>query len=202
MSYPFFKRLIDILLSSILLIVLLPALIIIYITLLISNGNPIFFQKRIGMNKVPFTLIKFKSMNDKKDSQGKLLPNKLRITAMGHIIRKTSLDELPQLINVLKGDMSFIGPRPLFESYLPYYTIEEQVRHTVRPGISGWAQVNGRNLLNWDTKLGLDAYYVKHISFKLDLQIAVKTIINILSAKDVLVDETNQYLNEIRDAVN
>jgi undecaprenyl phosphate N,N'-diacetylbacillosamine 1-phosphate transferase len=175
-------------------------LIVIYLILLISIGNPMFFQKRVGMNKRPFTLIKFRSMNNKLDSTGKLLPNNLRITAIGRVLRKTSLDELPQLINVLKGDMSFIGPRPLFESYLPYYTVEEQIRHTVRPGISGWAQVNGRNLLNWDTKLSLDVYYVKHISFKLDLLIAAKTIINILSAKDVLVDETNQYLNEARSA--
>jgi undecaprenyl phosphate N,N'-diacetylbacillosamine 1-phosphate transferase len=200
MYYPFFKRLIDILVSAILLIVLSPVLIVIYIILLIGNGNPMFFQKRTGMNKRLFTLIKFRSMNNKHDSTGKLLPNNLRITATGRVLRKTSLDELPQLINVLKGDMSFIGPRPLFESYLPYYTVEEQVRHTVRPGISGWAQVNGRNLLNWDTKLSLDVYYVRHISFKLDLLIAAKTIINILSAKDVLVDETNQYLNEARNA--
>jgi undecaprenyl phosphate N,N'-diacetylbacillosamine 1-phosphate transferase len=200
MYYPFFKRLIDILVSAVLLIILLPMLIVIYLILLISIGNPMFFQKRVGMNKRPFTLIKFRSMNNKLDSTGKLLPNNLRITAIGRVLRKTSLDELPQLINVLKGDMSFIGPRPLFESYLPYYTVEEQIRHTVRPGISGWAQVNGRNLLNWDTKLSLDVYYVKHISFKLDLLIAAKTIINILSAKDVLVDETNQYLNEARSA--
>jgi undecaprenyl phosphate N,N'-diacetylbacillosamine 1-phosphate transferase len=200
MYYPFLKRLIDILVSAVLLVVLSPVLIVIYSMLLISNGNPIFFQKRVGMNKRPFTLIKFKSMNNKHDSAGKLLPNNLRITTTGRVLRKTSLDELPQLINVLKGDMSFIGPRPLFESYLPYYTVEEQVRHTVRPGISGWAQVNGRNLLNWDTKLSLDVYYVRHISFKLDLLITAKTIINIVSAKDVLVDETNQYLNEARNA--
>ena len=200
MYYPFFKRLIDILISAILLIVLSPVLIVICIILLMSIGNPMFFQERIGKNKKLFTLIKFRSMSNKLDSAGKLLPSNLRITATGRILRKTSLDELPQLINVLKGDMSFIGPRPLFESYLPYYTVEEQVRHTVRPGISGWAQVNGRNLLNWDTKLGLDVYYVKHISFRLDLLIAAKTIINILSAKDVLVEETNQYLHEARNA--
>ena len=126
-------------------------------------------------------------MTDERDADGNLLPDKDRITKVGAIVRKLSIDELPQLINVLKGDMAFIGPRPLLPEYLPYYTEEEKLRHTVRPGMSGWAQVNGRNNLSWDEKLALDVYYVKHLTLGMDLKVIGKTIVNVLEHKDVNV---------------
>ena len=131
--------------------------------------------------------MKFKSMTDERDADGNLLPDKDRITAVGRFVRKTSIDELPQLINVLKGDMALIGPRPLLPEYLPYYTEKEQIRHTVRPGITGWAQVNGRNNVTWDQKLELDAYYVEHLSFAMDAKVLFTTIKNVLGGKDVVV---------------
>lgn len=127
-------------------------------------------------------------MNDKKDAQGSLLSDAERLTPIGAFVRKTSLDEIPQLINVLKGDMSFIGPRPLLLKYLPFYTTKERIRHSIKPGITGWSQVNGRNALNWDSRLSLDVYYVENMSFILDAKIVLKTIINIFSAKDIVVD--------------
>lgn len=197
-----FKRLLDIVVAFTLLLILSPLMIVIYLLLLVTEWeNPIFSQERIGLNEKPFTLIKFKSMRTVTDERGNLLPSNLRITFVGGILRKTSLDELPQLLNVLKGDMSFIGPRPLFEMYLPYYTAQEQKRHTVRPGITGLAQVKGRNLISWDTKLAYDVEYVNNLSFKLDCEIFFKTIVNTLLTRGVLINDPANYLNEERKHV-
>jgi len=172
---------IDIVISLVLLIVLMPVIVLIFICLLIvNNGTPFFLQKRIGKNEMPFTLMKFKTLADKVDGNGVLLPDHLR---------KSSLDELPQLINVLLGDMSLIGPRPLLIKYLPYYTPTERIRHHLKPGLSGLAQISGRNELQWCRRLALDVYYVKHVSFKLDAMIFFKTIGRILNAKGVILDK-------------
>lgn len=153
-----------------------PIFILLTILLAVANsGNPFFTQIRPGKNARPFRLIKFKTMNDKKDASGKLLPDAERLTAIGKFIRKTSLDELPQLINVLKGDMSLIGPRPLLMEYLPLYNKEQARRHEVKPGITGWAQVNGRNALSWEQKFEYDVYYVDNCSFVLDFKVLIKT---------------------------
>lgn len=165
-------------------------LIIIAIWLHFANkgAGAFFLQERPGKNEIFFKVIKFKSMTDEKDSDGKLLPDSERLTSVGKFVRATSIDELPQLINVLKGDMAFIGPRPLLIEYLPYYTEREKLRHTVRPGISGWAQVHGRNTVSWDERFEYDAYYAEHISFWLDAKIFFMTILNVLRRKDVSVD--------------
>ena len=134
-------------------------------------------------------------MTDERDADGNLLPNEKRITSVGRFIRKTSLDELPQLINVLKGDMALIGPRPLLPEYLPYYTERERLRHTVRPGISGWAQVNGRNAVKWDDRLEMDAYYVEHLGLMMDVKVILKTIKNVLVRKDIEVVPTGRLLS-------
>ena len=148
-----------------------------------------FLQDRPGKDGILFKIIKFKSMTDDKDESGKLLPNDQRITKVGKIIRKTSLDELPQLFNVLKGDMALIGPRPLKPSYLQLYNKEQMRRHDLRPGITGWAQVNGRNAISWTKKFELDVWYVDHVSFLLDIKILIKTIINVLSSKNIDIGE-------------
>lgn len=185
----FFKRLFDFLISLIALIVISPILLVVTIWLHFANkgAGAFFYQERPGKDEKIFKCIKFKSMTDERDAEGNLLPDKDRVTAVGKFVRKTSLDELPQLINVLKGDMALIGPRPLLVEYLPYYTEEEKLRHTVRPGITGWAQVNGRNNLSWDDKLALDVYYVKHLTFIMDCRVIIKTIVNVLSHKDVVI---------------
>lgn len=185
----FFKRLIDFIIVLTALMIIWPILLVIYIWLTIANkgAGALFFQERPGKNGKIFKVIKFKTMTDKRDAEGKLLPDAQRLTKVGAFVRKTSIDELPQLINVLKGDMALIGPRPLLPEYLPYYTEREQLRHTVRPGISGWAQVNGRNNVTWDQKLELDAYYVEHLSFMMDVKVLLKTIKNVLGAKDIVV---------------
>ena len=185
----FFKRLIDFCIVFTALLVIWPILLAIYIWLTIANkgAGAIFYQERPGKDEKIFRVMKFKSMTDERDADGNLLPDKDRITAVGRFVRKTSIDELPQLINVLKGDMALIGPRPLLPEYLPYYTEKEQIRHTVRPGITGWAQVNGRNNVTWDQKLELDAYYVEHLSFAMDAKVLFTTIKNVLGGKDVVV---------------
>ncbi len=152
-----------------------------------NNGKPFFFQKRPGKNERIFSIIKFKSMNDKKDANGMLLPDKERLTKVGSFVRKTSLDEIPQLINVLKGDMSLIGPRPLLVSYLPYYAEREKLRHAVRPGITGLAQTSGRNNLNWDERLELDVIYVENMSFKNDISIFFNTLKKVIFKEDIVV---------------
>ena len=185
----FFKRLLDILISGIALLCIGWFLILVAIFLHFANkgAGAFFFQERPGKDEKIFRVIKFKSMTDERDAEGKLLPDKDRITKVGKFVRKTSIDELPQLINVLKGDMALIGPRPLLPEYLPYYTERERLRHTVRPGISGWAQVNGRNNCTWDEKLEYDAYYVEHLSLWMDIKVLLTTIKNVLGGKDVNV---------------
>lgn len=178
----FFKRVIDFTLVLIALIILSPILLVITIWLYFANeGAGVFFlQMRPGKNGKLFKVIKFKSMNDRTDSNGNLLPNELRITKVGAFIRKTSLDEIPQLINVLKGDMSLVGPRPLRVDYLPLYNEEQARRHDVRPGITGWAQVNGRNSISWTQKFKLDVWYVDHCSFILDVKILFLTLLRVI----------------------
>ena len=185
----FFKRLIDFIIVFTALLIIWPILLIIYIWLTIANkgAGAIFTQERPGKDEKIFKVLKFKSMTDERDSNGNLLPDAQRLTKVGAFVRKTSIDELPQLINVLKGDMALIGPRPLLPEYLPYYTEREQLRHTVRPGITGWAQVNGRNNVTWDQKLELDSYYVEHLSFIMDVKVLLTTIKKVLGSKDVVV---------------
>lgn len=173
----FIKRFLDILVALVGLLILSPIFILVTIGLYFANqGKPFFFQERPGLNEKIFKIIKFKTMNDKKDANGNLLSDAERLTPIGAFVRKTSLDEIPQLINVLKGDMSLIGPRPLRTYYLPLYSTEQKRRHDVRPGITGWAQVNGRNAISWTKKFELDVYYVNNISFALDLKIFFLTI--------------------------
>lgn len=182
----FFKRLLDFLFACFGIVVLSPVFLAIMIALYYSNdGKPFFVQKRPGEDGKIFKLIKFKTMNDKKDSEGNLLPMGERITPLGRFLRKTSLDEIPQLFNVIKGDMSLIGPRPLLKEYLPMYTDRQQERHSVRPGITGWAQVNGRNQVTWKDRFEMDIWYVDNISFKLDAIIFFKTIKKIITKSDV-----------------
>ena len=185
----FFKRIIDFTIVFIALLIIWPILLIITIWLHFANkGAGVFFtQERPGKDGRIFKVIKFKSMTDKRDENGNLLPDAQRLTKVGRFVRKTSIDELPQLINVLKGDMALIGPRPLLPEYLPYYTEREQLRHTVRPGITGWAQVNGRNNCGWNKKLEYDAYYVEHLNFGMDCKVILMTIKNVLSGKDINV---------------
>ena len=179
---PFF----DITSSLIGLVLLLPVFIIITILLFIANdGKPFFFQLRPGKNGVVFKIIKFKTMNDKKDKNGNLLLDAARLTKVGKFVRKTSLDEIPQLINVAKGDMSLVGPRPLLTNYLHLYNNFQNRRHEVKPGISGWAQVNGRNAISWDKKFEYDVWYVDNISFILDVKIILKTILKVVKSDGI-----------------
>ncbi|MGJ1285276.1 sugar transferase [Sphingobacterium spiritivorum] len=173
----FLKRLIDFLVALTGLILISPIFLIVMISLYLANqGKPFFFQARPGINGKIFMIIKFKTMNDKKDKNGALLSDAERLTPIGAFVRKTSLDEIPQLINVLKGNMALIGPRPLLPQYLPLYSEEQKRRHDVRPGITGWAQINGRNAISWKRKFELDVWYVNNISFLLDLKIFFLTI--------------------------
>src|SRR5690554_1173481 len=172
----YFKRLFDFLAALIGLLLLSPIFIVVTIGLCFANqGRPFFFQARPGKNERIFKIVKFKTMNDRKDAQGNLLPDADRLTKIGSFVRKTSLDEIPQLINVLKGDMSLIGPRPLRTYYLPLYSEEQKKRHNVRPGITGWAQVNGRNAISWTKKFELDVWYVENLSFNTDLKVFLTT---------------------------
>ena len=185
------KRILDIFVSMVFLILLSPVILLITVLLIFANGGkPIFYQRRPGRNEKIFTIYKFKTMTDARDSEGNLLPDGKRLTQIGRLIRKSSLDEIPQLFNVLKGDMSFIGPRPLIIRYLPYYTEEEKIRHSVRPGISGLAQVSGRNVLKWDDRLKKDIEYVENLSFFLDMKILLLTFLKVVQSKDVVVDPT------------
>jgi lipopolysaccharide/colanic/teichoic acid biosynthesis glycosyltransferase len=186
----FFKRIFDFLVSFVGLMLLSPIFLIVTISLYFANqGEPFFFQLRPGKNGIIFKIIKFKTMNDKKDSVGKLLPDSDRLTKIGIFVRKTSLDELPQLLNVIKGDMSLVGPRPLLPEYLPLYSEKQNRRHDLKPGITGWAQVNGRNTISWDKKFIYDVWYVDHISFLLDLRIFFLTL------KKVIVREGINMIN-------
>ena len=185
--YRFFvKYLIDTTISLIIFILIAPIFLILIIILSITNAvNPFFTQTRPGKNAQLFKVIKFKTMNDKKDSNGNLLPDAERLTSVGKFIRKTSLDELPQLINVLKGDMSLVGPRPLLVEYLPLYSKEQARRHEVRPGITGLAQINGRNTITWEKKFQYDVYYVDKCSFILDMTILLMTIKKVFKSEGI-----------------
>lgn len=173
----FIKRIIDFWAALLGFLFLSPIFLVVMIGLSIANrGKPFFFQKRPGKNEKIFKIIKFKTMNDKKDLEGNLLSDAERLTAMGSFVRKTSLDEIPQLLNVIKGDMSLIGPRPLLVQYLSLYNEEQKKRHRVRPGITGWAQVNGRNAISWEKKFEFDVWYVENLSFALDMKILFQTL--------------------------
>jgi undecaprenyl phosphate N,N'-diacetylbacillosamine 1-phosphate transferase len=173
----YIKIILDFIFSLIGLVLILPLFILVIVGLFFANqGKPFFFQLRPGKNSQLFKIIKFKTMNDKRDSTGNLLPDAYRLTKIGQLVRKTSLDELPQLINVLKGDMSLIGPRPLLPEYLTLYNETQKRRHEVKPGITGWAQVNGRNAISWEQKFEYDVWYVNHVSFLLDCKIVYLTI--------------------------
>ncbi|GAB4508860.1 sugar transferase [Flagellimonas sp.] len=187
-----FKRLADFFVSLIALLFLSPIiLVLIFLLAIANNGKPFFFQKRPGKHEKIFTIIKFKTMNDKKDKNGNLLPDMKRITTVGSFVRGASLDELLQLINVLKGDMSIVGPRPLLVAYLPLYNEEQSKRHNVKPGITGWAQVNGRNAISWEEKFILDVWYVNHISFVVDMKILIKTVIKVFQREGVSASEND-----------
>jgi lipopolysaccharide/colanic/teichoic acid biosynthesis glycosyltransferase len=185
----FFKPFIDYTVAFVLLIIAAPFLLVIIGLLYMFNQKQVFFiQLRPGLNGQIFKIVKFKTMNDKKDAKGELLPDADRLTALGAFIRKTSIDEVPQLINVLKGELSLIGPRPLLVEYLPLYSATQATRHLVKPGITGWAQVNGRNAISWQKKFELDVYYVENLSFGLDCKIIYRTIVNVLRSKDINSD--------------
>lgn len=180
------KRFVDILLSLLLLIVLAPVLLIISIAVLVYIGSPVFFrQSRPGLHATPFEMLKFRTMTSEVNSDGELLSDADRLTRFGRLLRKTSLDELPELWNVLKGEMSLVGPRPLLMEYVPLYSEEQARRHEVRPGITGWAQVNGRNALSWEEKFALDVWYVDHRSFWLDMKIILLTVVAVVRGAGV-----------------
>ena len=183
----FFKRFLDFWISLIVLILISPLLLVITIWLHFANkgAGAFFFQERPGKDAKIFKVIKFKTMTDERDAEGKLLPDAERLTKVGKFVRSTSIDELPQLINVLKGDMALIGPRPLLPQYLPLYSPEQMRRHEVRPGISGWAQCHGRNAISWTEKFKLDVWYVDHVSLMTDLKVIFITIKNVLMRKDI-----------------
>ncbi|EGK8090112.1 undecaprenyl phosphate N,N'-diacetylbacillosamine 1-phosphate transferase [Campylobacter lari] len=179
------KRVFDFFLALILLIIFLPFIVLISIVLKIVQGSVLFKQARPGLNEKIFYIYKFKTMSDETDENGKLLPDELRLKPFGKLVRSLSLDELPQLFNVLKGDMSFIGPRPLLVEYLPLYNQEQKKRHDVRPGITGWAQINGRNAISWEQKFKYDVEYVQNCSFLFDLKIFFMTIVKVLKRSGV-----------------
>lgn len=193
----FFKRVIDFTIALVALLVIWPILLIIYIWLTIANkgAGAFFFQERPGLHGKIFKVIKFKTMTDERDENGELLPNEVRLTKVGRIVRSLSLDELPQFINILKGDMALIGPRPLLTWFLPLYTPEQARRLEVRPGITGWAQVNGRNTLSYSKKFEHDVWYVDHLNLMLDLKIVWMTVMNVLKRKDI----GNGLQNEVDD---
>jgi len=182
----FFKRILDFLIAFIGFLALSPVFTIVVIALFFAKrGKPFFFQLRPGKDEKIFKIVKFKTMNDKKDKNGNLLSDAERLTAIGKFVRKTSLDEIPQLLNVIKGDMSLIGPRPLLTEYLPLYDEKQKRRHEVKPGITGWAQVNGRNAISWEQKFEYDVWYVEHVSFLLDLKIFFMTIRKVFQGEGI-----------------
>lgn len=191
----FFKRFLDFGIALIVLICIFPILLVVTIWLHFANkgAGAFFFQKRPGKDGKIFKVIKFKTMTDERDAEGKLLPDAQRLTKVGKFVRSTSIDELPQLINVLKGDMALIGPRPLMPEYLPLYSKEQARRHEVRPGISGWAQCHGRNAISWTEKFKLDVWYVDHVSLLTDLKVIFITIKNVLMRKDINFDGAAEF---------
>lgn len=180
------KRLIDLMVGSVALVLLSPVLAVVWLLVRIRMGTPVLFrQLRPGRYGRPFEMLKFRTMTDERDGEGMLLPDSQRLTALGRFLRRTSLDELPELLNVLAGDMSLVGPRPLLMEYLPLYSVEQARRHEVRPGITGWAQVNGRNAVSWTEKFELDVWYVDHRSVWLDLSIMARTLSQVIGGHGV-----------------
>ena len=189
----FLKRFLDILISLVILILFFWLYLILAVLVRIKLGSPVLFkQPRPGKDEKIFNMYKFRTMTDARDKEGKLLPDSERLTSFGKLLRKTSLDELPELFCILKGDMSFIGPRPLLVEYLPYYTKREKLRHTVRPGLTGLAQASGRNTVDWDTRFELDATYVENLSFLMDLKVIVMTIKTVLGHSDQVAEDTSK----------
>ncbi len=194
----YIKRWLDFILSLFAIIILSPILLIVALLVRIKLGSPVIFkQERPGLHEKIFTLYKFRTMTDKKDKDGNLLPDDQRLTKFGKLLRSTSLDELPELFNILKGDMSIVGPRPLLVKYLPLYNEHQKHRHDVRPGFTGWAQCNGRNAISWEEKFDLDVYYVKHVSFRLDLSIIFKTI-KIVFLREGISSDTSATMEEFK----
>lgn len=190
------KRFVDILFSISILLLLSVVILVTFLVIKFKIGSPVLFkQKRIGYKEKPFIIYKFRTMTDQRDNEGNLLPDSERLTDIGRFLRKLSIDEIPQLFNVLKGDMSLVGPRPLLIRYLPYYTDEERRRHQVRPGITGLAQVIGRNHLAWDQRLAIDVEYVEESSFRLDMKIIALTILKVLKSEDVVEDPGEHMLD-------
>ena len=188
----YIKRLLDIFISVLALILLSPIFVVLIILIRLKLGYPVIFkQQRVGFNERVFIIYKFRTMSDKRDINGDLLPDCERLTSFGKMLRFTSLDELPELWNIFKGDMSIVGPRPLLARYLPYYKEAERIRHSVRPGLTGLAQINGRNNTNWDTRLNFDINYVKNISPKNDIKIILITILKVLKSKDIINNITS-----------
>lgn len=203
MKYRYIKRLIDTLCAALAILVTSPILAGASACILITMGRPVVFkQRRIGFKEQEFNIYKFRTMSNQVDASGNLLPDHLRITKLGRFLRNSSIDELPQLWNVIKGDMSLVGPRPLFVSYLPYYTERERIRHQVRPGITGLAQVNGRTELTWEEKLEWDARYAESLSLTLDLQIIARTIVRVLQQRNISMYAAQGPLSEYRSKHN
>ncbi|MFN8334836.1 MAG: sugar transferase [Cyclobacteriaceae bacterium] len=187
----FIKPFFDVLFSAAALLITLPITLFVFIGLFFANkGQSFFVQARPGLKGKTFYVIKFKTMTDERDASGNLLPDEKRLKGVGKFVRKTSLDELPQLINVLKGDMSFVGPRPLLTEYLPLYDARQRRRHEVKPGITGWAQVNGRNAISWEKKFEYDTWYVDHLSFFLDIKILLLTVLKVLRAEGISSEQS------------
>ncbi len=188
----YIKRILDIIFAAGMLVLLSPVLLVTALLVRSRLGSPVIFhQNRPGYQEKIFGLCKFRTMTDERDADGKLLPDKDRLTPFGKTLRRTSIDELPELWNILKGDMSFIGPRPLLIEYLPYYTEREKLRHTVRPGLTGLAQASGRNLVNWDRRLELDAQYVENLSFAMDCKVLIMTVQTVLGRSETVAEDTN-----------
>lgn len=192
----YIKRPMDFILSLIAIIVLSPVMLIVALLVRINLGSPVIFkQERPGLNEKIFTMYKFRTMTDERDENGELLPDRERLTKFGKFLRSTSLDELPELFNILKGDMSIVGPRPLAVIYLPYYNEREKLRHTVRPGLTGLAQINGRNTVNWEDRFNFDIKYVENITFLLDMSIILKTLLKVFKREGVAVRGTTEIVS-------
>lgn len=192
----FIKRPMDFVLALIAIVILIPLFIIVAFLVRMKLGSPIIFkQERPGMNEQIFTMYKFRTMTSRVDENGNLLPDNLRLTKFGKLLRSTSLDELPEIFNILKGDMSIVGPRPLATIYLPYYNSEEKLRHTVRPGLTGLAQINGRNTINWEERFGYDINYVNNITFLIDVKIVLKTVLKVFKREGVTVRGTTEVVS-------
>lgn len=199
----YFKRILDFLLSLIAIIILSPVLLIVAVFVRIKLGSPVIFkQQRPGKDEKIFTLYKFRTMTDKKDENGNLLPDSERLTKFGKLLRSTSLDELPELFNILKGDMAIVGPRPLLVRYLPYYTEEERHRHDVRPGLTGLAQIHGRNTTNWTDRFKYDVEYTQKITFVNDIKILIKTVMKVIKKEDILVGKEHKILDLDKERKN